>query len=1429
MDINSKRTLFVYLLVALITIFFTLTQGAHAQESADYAGIFITEALPNPVGNDSGQEFIEIYNRSDNDILLDGVTVDDRTGNGTYTFPEGSVITANAYIALIQGTDFTFALNNTGDDIFLRTPSAGELIDTITYTRATEGLSWDRQTDTDSLILADPTPGEARAEPNKEAETSDEVSTDTPANENPDNTINPEESDGDATNDALVTYSNIIITEALANPIGTDADGEFIELYNPNAEEVSLENWTLEDASATPRILSAKVIAPEGYITLTREDFTFALNNSGEESVTLRDPNTEVRDTITFTNAPEGSAIAKETLEPYTTITYTETPTPGTENIFTTLNEESEEGVDTIINEELVEDSPEVIEEDESEEIVESDNETENAVADISITEIYANPTGSDTAGEYIEIYNDSDTDANLTGWTFSDSSASGSYTLPENTIIEGGAYMVFFRSAFSFALNNSGEESVTLTRPDESIASSVTFIAPDEGYTLNIIENTPTPSVTLTPNTENITSEALQCEIPKEVSSAQEESEITEEAVIENILPTDIEQPNLILSEILPNPIGTDADGEFIEIYNPTDSEANLEGWILNDASTNGRHILENTEIASGTYIIIPRTVFSFALNNSGEESVTLTKPGGTVAATVTFDAVPEGSSHSFLNNAWQNTTTPTPNAKNIITAEIIESVAQESSTAQSIAEERITQEGPFPPLILTEIFANPEGVDTDTEFIEIYNPNAEIVNIQGWIITDATASGSYTLPEISITPNAYLAIYREDSRIALNNSGDETVTLQSPDEVTVDTFTYNGAAENVSHSRNLQTDQWQETATSTPGAENIFTATENSTDSSITERVVDTQSVLEILEAYPQIIITEILPNPEDESPFTEEFIELYNPNQEALSLEGWVLTDASASGKHVLEEIDIIEPESYLVIERTAFGFALNNSGDETLTLTAPNDVVKDTITYTGSTRGTALAKKALQENTKLTETITPTPGSENIFTTSANDDVSDITPQETYPDLILTELLANPDDTTGSPEEYIEIFNPADEIVNLAGWTIKDASKSGSHTFPSDTENAIDPGEYKVILRSTYGFALNNSGEEIVTLLDPRDNIKSTTTYTSASKGTSYGWTGNKWRFSQTQTPGETNVFGDELVITDIDVDNTYKDVSTEFEVDISGADKDDVKIRWDFGNGKSSSKEDATHKYKEKDTYIASVTVTSETESVSKQFEVEITSYPKRKIDIEKIMANPEGKDSGVEYIVITNNDKKKVKLKNWSIATGKDDDSMRNHPFKKSITLKKGESKIITKKHSAISLNNSAGIVELRDPSGRAIDTISYDYTVAKTIPENALYEKVGSQWLWSNTAAGGSNKKVTLSDLSEQEQEKIIARALANMESATGVNLPGKKLDTNQEIIPTNFLPKKKKSLWQKIKQKAAEIFAEKETQTGRAHNFTK
>jgi len=157
------------------------------------------------------------------------------------------------------------------------------------------------------------------------------------------------------------------------------------------------------------------------------------------------------------------------------------------------------------------------------------------------------------------------------------------------------------------------------------------------------------------------------------------------------------------------------------------------------------------------------------------------------------------------------------------------------------------------------------------------------------------------------------------------LNNS-DETVTLLSPNEKVVDSYSYSKTFKGFSFSLDLKDMTWHKTFDITKGLKNVFS----------------------IQKEYPNLIISELFPNPKNNEK-TNEFIEIYNPNNFEVSLKNWGLRDSSKSGYFVIKKDKILKPFEYFAIYRKDFKFALNNSGGETVSLFAPNENKKSSVSY------------------------------------------------------------------------------------------------------------------------------------------------------------------------------------------------------------------------------------------------------------------------------------------------------------------------------------------------------------------------------------------------------------------------------------------------------------------------------------------------
>ncbi len=124
------------------------------------------------------------------------------------------------------------------------------------------------------------------------------------------------------------------------------------------------------------------------------------------------------------------------------------------------------------------------------------------------------------------------------------------------------------------------------------------------------------------------------------------------------------------------------------------------------------------------------------------------------------------------------------------------------------------------FLKILITEIFPNPAGRDTD-EFIEIYNPHQEKVNLTGWTIKDNTKNG-WSFPQNTfIEGKSYLVLYREETHLTLNNNKDTIKLLNPLGEISYQ-ISYKNAPEEMSYALNINQNQWAWTYEITPEEEN-------------------------------------------------------------------------------------------------------------------------------------------------------------------------------------------------------------------------------------------------------------------------------------------------------------------------------------------------------------------------------------------------------------------------------------------------------------------------------------------------------------------------------------------------------------------------------------------------------------------------------
>lgn len=98
--------------------------------------------------------------------------------------------------------------------------------------------------------------------------------------------------------------------------------------------------------------------------------------------------------------------------------------------------------------------------------------------------------------------------------------------------------------------------------------------------------------------------------------------------------------------------------------------------------------------------------------------------------------------------------------------------------------------------------------------------------------------------------------------------------------------------------------------------------------------------------------IVITELLPNPAS-SDTGNEYIELFNPNSDNVSLKGYKVVTGSALDKTYTLNDDLkVQPGQYLMIPNSLLGFMLTNTTSRARLIAPAGNIVSTTDTYTNA---------------------------------------------------------------------------------------------------------------------------------------------------------------------------------------------------------------------------------------------------------------------------------------------------------------------------------------------------------------------------------------------------------------------------------------------------------------------------------------------
>jgi hypothetical protein len=419
-----------------------------------------------------------------------------------------------------------------------------------------------------------------------------------------------------------------------------------------------------------------------------------------------------------------------------------------------------------------------------------------------------------------------------------------------------------------------------------------------------------------------------------------------------------------ILISEILPNPSGTDDGNEAVELINVSTSTVSLDGWFidggLDDSDGTKAYKISGQSIAPGEFlvIIIPAGFFKFynSSSNSTSDTAKLYFPDKTLADSVSYPfSAPDGSGWQNVDGTWlwAPATLGQPNAV----------PPPASSGGQSSGSGGTATNANFDAALaagvkISEIMPNPQGDDSGKEWVELFNSGNATTSLTGWKLDNdhglstPPAANAYVLGEnLSISPKSYVVVTIPAGKFSLANTKGDVIRLFRPDNVLKQYLNFPEAPENQSFGMD-EKGEWSY-GLPTPGFASINNL------------------------PLANVCISEILPYPDEGD---DEFVEVFNASGTEVSLENFKLIVGSK--EKIFDQV-ILASSSYYVLFEEDLPANLRNSGQSV--------ILKDNwgrklceVTYKTAAQGQAFAYT--EGNYFWTDQ--PTPGQENEIVLAAS---------------------------------------------------------------------------------------------------------------------------------------------------------------------------------------------------------------------------------------------------------------------------------------------------------------------------------------------------------------------------------------------------------------------------------------------------------
>ncbi len=310
-----------------------------------------------------------------------------------------------------------------------------------------------------------------------------------------------------------------------------------------------------------------------------------------------------------------------------------------------------------------------------------------------------------------------------------------------------------------------------------------------------------------------------------------------------------------------------------------------------------------------------------------------------------------------------------------------------------------------------INEVESN-QGVPGD--WVELYNVASVPLDLGGHVFRDSDNSRGYVIPAgTMIAARGFLVL--DESQFGFGLGGGDEARLFAPDGTTlVDGYAWTAHAATT----------WGRC----PDGLGAFATT-----SLVTRGAAN--------DCQPLVVINEV----ESSGGTPGDWVEIYNPNAAPIAMDGYVLRDSDPANSYTIPAGTTLAAGAFLVLEESAFGFALDAS--DAVRLYRPGGTLEvDGFTWT--TEPPETYGRCPDGAGAMVPNAAPTKGAPNAC-------------QVVSADIRINEVESN----GGSPGDWVELINVGAAPVDLSGYVFKDNDDTHVYVIPAGM--TIAPGAHLVL--------------------------------------------------------------------------------------------------------------------------------------------------------------------------------------------------------------------------------------------------------------------------------------------------------------------------------------------------------------------------